>query len=79
MYMERTVNMVPSSNIYLLHLQCSGGRCVNGGFDLTPSVEELVRAHKKSGKGKMVCKEMDASGVTNHASISYGISIKYSN
>ncbi len=77
MYMERTVNMLPSSNVYLLHLQCSGGRCINGGFDLTPSVEELVRNHKKSGKGKMVCKEKDESGASNHASISYGISIQY--
>ncbi|MDA8169316.1 MAG: hypothetical protein M0Z59_06405 [Nitrospiraceae bacterium] len=76
-FMEQTVNMVPSSNVYLLHMQCMGGKCINGGFDLTSSVEELVRNNKKSGKGKMVCGEKDAYGASNHASICYDISIKY--
>ncbi len=77
-FMERTINMVPGSNTYLLHMQCTGGKCVNGGFDLTSKVEELVRNNKKSGKGKMVCTEKDDYGASDHASISYDISIKYS-
>ena len=75
-FMEQTVNMVPSSSRYL-HMQCLGGKCIHGGFDLTPSVEELIRKKKKSGKGKMICGEKDAYGVPNHASIIYDISIKY--
>ncbi|MDA8170600.1 MAG: hypothetical protein M0033_04205 [Nitrospiraceae bacterium] len=76
-FMERTINMVPGSNIYLLHMPCMGEKCVNGGFDLTSKVEDLVRNNRKSGKGKMLCQVTDASGAS-HASISYDISIKYS-
>ncbi len=76
-FMERTVNMVPGSNLYLLHIPCMEGNCVNGGFDLTSRIEEMVRDKKKSGKGKMLCEEKDGSGIS-HASVSYDISIKYS-
>ena len=76
-FMERTINMVPGSNLYLLHIACMEGKCINGGFDLTAKVEELVRNNRKSGKGKMLCGEEDASAAS-HACISYDISIKYS-
>ncbi|MDA8088617.1 MAG: hypothetical protein M0Z61_00115 [Nitrospiraceae bacterium] len=76
-FMERTVNMVPGSNIYLLHIPCMEGNCVNGGFDLISTVEEMVSNNRRSGKGKMLCAEKDASG-NSHSSISYSISIKYS-
>ncbi|MDA8388795.1 MAG: hypothetical protein M0Z58_09070 [Nitrospiraceae bacterium] len=76
-FVERTINMVPGSNFYLLHMTCMEGKCHDGGFDLTSKVEELVRNNRKSGKGRMLCGGEDSAGAS-HSSISYDISIKYS-
>ena len=70
--MVRTINYFPTSDAYF-DLPCIIKECANGGFDLTPKINELIKGKKKSGSGKMTCCGKDGS----HASISYEITVKY--
>jgi hypothetical protein len=51
--------------------------CIDGGFDLTSIVENMVRNHKKSAKGKMSCCGVSDNLSSDHAYISYEINIYY--
>lgn len=74
--MLRTVNILPKEYAYF-KMECMIKGCLNGGFDLTKPVSEMVKNRKKSGKGKLVCKGK-CDGVTiDHASIDYEITIEY--
>lgn len=75
-YMVRTVNFTPSSYAYF-NMDCLTKDCVNGGFELTPVIKDLIKKRKKSGKGKLVCNGKYDSGVKGHISIAYEISIEY--
>ncbi len=74
--MERTINILPSSYAYF-NMECMIKDCVNGGFDLTPAISDLIKNRKKSGKGKLVCKGKTSPPSTEHASVSYEINIQY--
>jgi hypothetical protein len=76
-YMVRTVNFTPSSYAYF-KMDCLTKDCLNGGFELTPVIKDLIKKQKKSGKGSLVCKGKNESRVKGHVSISYEISIEYS-
>ena len=75
--MERTVNVFPESYAYF-NMECMTKSCETGGFDLSKLIRGQVKGHKKSVKGKMVCKGKNGDLPSNHASIAYEINIKYS-
>jgi hypothetical protein len=74
--MVRTVNVFPDSYAYF-HMECMIDGCVNGGFDLTSAISQMVRNRKSSAKGMLSCGgEANLAG-SDHASVSYEISIQY--
>lgn len=78
--MTRTLNFLPDNYAYF-HIDCMREDCVDGGFDLTPVVAELVTNHKNSVKGKIFChgrkESAEHSDIAGHASLSYEIFITY--
>lgn len=74
--MLRTVKFYPSSYAFF-NMECMTKGCVNGGFDLTLMIVNLVKNHKKSGKGKMVCNGTNDKLAPHHSSVSYEINIQY--
>jgi hypothetical protein len=76
--MVRTINVLPSSYAYF-HMKCMTKDCREGGFDLTQTITSLVRQHKRIGRGKIACGGEGDKLASNHASISYEISINYHN
>ncbi len=75
--MIRTVNFSPTDYAYF-HIDCTRDECTNGGFDLTPIVDNLVRDRKKSVKGRLLCDGKGGTLAPNHASIGYEVSIESS-
>ena len=75
--MVRTVNFWPSQHAYF-HMDCMIKGCLDGGFDLTPVINRMIKNRKKSEKGKLICNGKGDSLSSDHASIAYEISIKYS-
>jgi hypothetical protein len=73
--MVRIVNFWPSRHAYF-NMDCMTKGCVDGGFDLTPVIGAMVKHHKNFGKGKLSCKGNSPS--SDHTSIDYEITIKYS-
>ena len=74
--MVRTVNFWPSRHAYF-NMDCMIKGCNDGGFDLTSVVSDMVKNHKKSEKGKLLCKGNTDTPTPNHASIAYQITVKY--
>lgn len=74
--MIRTVNFFPHSYAYF-NMECMIKGCVDGGFDLTSIVDNMVKSHKKSRKGKMLCCGKNDNLSPDHAYISYEIRIQY--
>jgi hypothetical protein len=74
--MVRTINVLPSSYAYF-HMKCMKKDCRDGGFDLTPAITDLVKHHKRTGRGKIACSGEGDKLSSHHASISYEISINY--
>jgi hypothetical protein len=74
--MVRTVNFFPSGYAYF-NMDCMIKDCVDGGFDLTSVVTDMIKHHKKLGKGKLVCKGKNDALASDHASIAYEIRIQY--
>ena len=74
--MVRTVNVFPNAYAYF-NMECMIKGCVNGGFDLTLVIANMIKKHKKAGKGRLVCHGEIDSIASEHASISYEISIDY--
>ncbi|MEW6215509.1 MAG: hypothetical protein AB1478_09975 [Nitrospirota bacterium] len=74
--MVRTVNVFPTSYAYF-NMECMIKECVNGGFDLTSVITDMIRNHKKSGNGKLVCSGKIDALASGHASIAYEIRIQY--
>jgi len=74
--MVRTVNFFPSGYAYF-NMDCMIKDCVDGGFDLTSVVNDMVKHRKKLGKGKLVCKGKNDALASDHASITYEIRIHY--
>jgi len=76
--MVRTVNVIPTSYAYF-KMDCMIKDCMDGGFDLTSVITDMVKHHKKLEKGKLVCNGngKDHAFASDHASITYEIKIKY--
>ena len=76
--MKRTINVIPSGYAYF-NMDCMIKDCSDGGFDLTSVITNMVRHHKKSGKGKLICNGSgrDITLSSDHASIAYEIKIQY--
>ena len=74
--MVRTVNFFPTSYAYF-NMECMIKGCVDGGFNLTSIIANLIKSHKKSAKGKMVCSGQGDSLSPDHAHVSYEITIQY--
>lgn len=72
-FMQRTVNFFPGSAAYF-HLECMKHDCIDGGFNLEPTITTMVKGHAKSGKGELTCAGNDSSG---HTRIDYKIDIQY--
>jgi hypothetical protein len=76
--MVRTMNFWPSQYAYF-KMDCMVKGCVDGGFDLTSVISKMIKSHKKTAKGKLLCNGSIDAIVSIHASITYQISIKYNN
>ena len=74
--MIRTVNISTSSYAYFT-MQCMNKKCTNGGFELTPVINDMVKNHDITQKGTLVCCGDNDTISPDHASISYEISISY--
>jgi len=74
--MQRTVNVFPSSYAFF-NMECMIKGCEGGGFDLTSLIAKNIKQHKKSFKGELVCKGKNGGKSSDHARISYEITIKY--
>jgi hypothetical protein len=74
--MIRTVNISTSSYAYFT-MQCMNKNCTNGGFELTPVINDMVKNHDITQKGTLVCCGDNDTISPDHASISYEISINY--
>jgi hypothetical protein len=70
----RTLNFWPSSQAYF-NIECLGKGCLHGGFDLDQVITMMIRTHKKSKEGKLIC---DGNNISfDHSNIHYKINIRY--
>lgn len=74
--MSRTVNFWPSHHAFF-NMDCMNKECLDGGFDLTSVIVDMIKRHKKSCKGKLRCNGSVDPPVSEHASITYQIVITY--
>ncbi len=74
--MERTVNFFPGSYAYF-NMECMSKNCTDGGFDLDRVIATLVRSHKESGEGNLVCG--GDNSYSGHSKIDYKVTIQYGN
>ncbi len=72
----RTINVLPTDSAYF-NMECLIKGCVEGGFDLTPAIKNMVKTRKKTGKGKLVCCGKTDNRSRDHASVEYEIAIRY--
>lgn len=74
--MVRKVNYLPSRHAYF-NMDCVIKGCVDGGFDLTSEIKRMIKSHKRSKKGKLVCHGTGDALSSDHASIAYEITVQY--
>lgn len=74
--MLRTINVLPTDSAYF-NMECLIKGCVDGGFDLTSVIKDMVKTHKRVGKGKLVCGGKTDAHSADHASVDYEIAIQY--
>jgi hypothetical protein len=70
----RILNFWPNSYAYF-NIECLSKGCLDGGFDLNPVITMMIRGHKESGKGEIVCDGNNIS--SDHSNIHYKINIQY--
>jgi len=70
----RTFNFTPGSYAFFV-VNCLRQDCIDGGFDLTQVITEMIRNRRVGGKGTLSCKGTDSS--TNHSDIVYEVAIQY--
>lgn len=75
--MMRTVNIFPSDFAYF-HMHCLRKDCLDGGFNLTPAVQAMIKKKKRTDKGRMVCKGEGCSVSKDPVVIFFEIKIQYS-
>jgi hypothetical protein len=74
--MLRTVNISPTAYAYF-NMDCMIKGCVDGGFDLTPVITEMVKKHQKLKKGNLECCGKNAELGSDHANIAYEVTITF--
>ncbi len=74
--MVRTINFWPSLYAYF-NMDCMIKGCIDGGFDLTSVISKMIKNHKKSKNGKLLCNGNIDALASDHASIAYEITVKY--
>ena len=74
--MIRTVNFFPSSPA-IFNLVCMIKDCVDGGLNFKSIIAKMIKKHKKSGSGKIVCSREKDSHAPDHGTIFYEIKIAY--
>src|SRR4030042_2809562 len=72
----RTLNFWPNSYAYF-NIECLSKGCSDGGFDLDQVITMMVRSHKDSGEGELICDGNNLS--SDHSNILYKINIRYNN
>jgi len=70
----RTLNFWPNSYAYF-NIECLSKDCLDGGFDLNHVITMMIRSHKDSGEGELVCDGNNLSSL--HSNIHYKINIRY--
>jgi len=70
----RTFNFTPDSYAFFI-VNCLRKDCVDGGFDLTRIITEMIRNRSAAAKGALSCEGTDSS--TNHSAIVYEVDIHY--
>jgi hypothetical protein len=74
--MTRILNVFPTSYA-CFKMDCMIKGCVEGGFDLTSVIEDMVRTRKKVKKGVLSCNGNIESVPSEHASIEFEALIQY--
>lgn len=75
-YLMRTVNFSPPDHAYFL-MDCLTKDCLNGGFELTPVITDMIKKRKTAVKGKLICSGKDDTGTKGHLRITYEVRVKY--
>lgn len=70
----RTFHFTPNSYAFFV-VNCLRQDCVDGGFDLSQVITEMIRSRRVAGKGELSCKGTDLA--TNHSDIVYEVAIQY--
>ncbi len=70
----RTFHFTPNSYAFFV-VNCLRQDCVDGGFDLTQVITEMIRDRRVDAKGALNCKGTDSS--TSHSDIVYEVAIQY--
>jgi hypothetical protein len=70
----RTFNFTPNSYAFFI-VNCLRQDCVDGGFDLTQVITEMIRNRSVEVKGALSCKGTDSA--TSHSDIVYEVAIQY--
>jgi hypothetical protein len=70
----RTLNFWPNSYAYF-NIECLSYGCLKGGFDLSQVITMMIKSHKDSGEGELVCGGNNLS--YGHSNIHYKVNIKY--
>ena len=73
--LPRTVNFFPASHAFF-KVNCLSKDCVDGGFDLTRVITDMVGNRRKAMKGELSCGEDGPSA--SHSTIVYEVVIQYS-
>ena len=70
----RTFHFTPNSDAFFV-VNCLRQDCVDGGFNLTQVITEMIRNRRVDSKGALSCKGTDSS--TSHSDIVYEVAIQY--
>ena len=71
---SRIMNFSPDSYA-LFRVDCLSNDCVDGGFDLTRTIESMIRNQGKELKGELGCD--DSGPRPDHSTIVYEVAIQY--
>ena len=74
--MLRTVNVFPTAYAYF-YMDCMITGCIDGGFDLSPVIREMVKKHTRLKKGTLVCSGENDGLASDHARIDYEVTITF--
>jgi hypothetical protein len=71
---HRTMNFYPGSYAFF-RVNCLSKDCVDGGFDLTQTINSMIRNHSREVKGELGCD--DSGPQPGHSNIVYEVGIQY--